>query len=1099
TQIDPQEVIDGHYYRLLQFYELPNNAQHQWIAQQGVQLLEYLPHLTYIAAIPAQMDLALLETIGVRSVLTLSAEMKLGISLIERPFGEWAVFGSQINVMLKFHKNLKQNDLTHLFDQTGIQVLRSNGVNNFVLARIEQDQIEQIASLPFVAYLELEAPPAVPDDTEGRSLHRASAIDTGIPGGRKYTGEGVKVQCRDDGDVGPHIDFQGRQNSEFVGTTRGTHGDGVSGIMCGAGNLNPKNRGMAAGATLYVTDYEASFLDNTLQLHTEENVLVTNSSYSNGCNEGYTESTATVDQQMNDNPSYLHVFSAGNSNNQDCGYGAGTQWGNITGGHKQGKNVIATANVFSDGSLVESSSRGPAHDGRIKPDIAANGQDQISTDPNNEYDAFGGTSGAAPGIAGIAAQLHQAYSEHNGGATADAALIKAILLNSANDYGNVGPDFKFGWGIVNAYRAALTIEEGRYLTSSVDPGMTQTHDIEVPAGVSQIKVMTYWRERESALLTTKSLINNIDTRLTATTGIHEPWAIDPTPNPASLDLPALKGTDDLNNVEQVVVDMPFPGTYTLEVTGTELPFGTHDYIVVYEFLSANPTITYPVGGEGFVPGEVERIHWDAHGDQGNFIIVYSIDSGNSWLVVDNVSGDQRMYEWTVPDEFTGLGKVMIVRGPAMSISEDFTIAGQPQNLQVSQVCPDYIQLSWEEVPGAGEYEVFVLGEKYMDPVGTSTALTFDFPITDPSQSYWFAVRTLGADNLVSRRTEAIFYDGGLQDCVLATDLSINAILSPSTPLAYSCAGAFDGALTVQVTNNGTSMLTDAPISVNINGTLIDETIGGAIMPGETIDYTFTTPAPISSEGVYEVTFQVAAQDDEYAGNDAISTSIVVVSGSGAGNPFQEDFESGVFPPADWSSIDLDDDIGWEATEVVQKDGEMGTAMYMHNYFYASAEVNAQEDMMYMLPVDLTGAPNDVGLLFDLAYSQYSTFFGSTTDRLKIELSTDCGNTFPIVLYDKTGMELESVPGQFGEFIPQVGTDWKSESVDLGNYIGSTIVIRFVHTSNFGNNLFIDNVNVTGLTPQAALEVSQDVICRGETLEVTSISQGGDLDYFWDFG
>ena len=70
---------------------------------------------------------------------------------------------------------------------------------------------------------------------------------------------------------------------------------------------------------------------------------------------------------------------------------------------KQAKNVIATANLNYNGTLVSSSSRGPASDGRIKPDIAAHGNGQISTDPNNIYNAGSGTSAAAPGISGVLA------------------------------------------------------------------------------------------------------------------------------------------------------------------------------------------------------------------------------------------------------------------------------------------------------------------------------------------------------------------------------------------------------------------------------------------------------------------------------------------------------------------------------------------------------------------------------------------------------------------------------------------------------------------------------------------------------------------------
>ena len=65
----------------------------------------------------------------------------------------------------------------------------------------------------------------------------------------------------------------------------------------------------------------------------------------------------------------------------------------------------------------------------------------------------------------------------NGGALPQSALIKAALLNTASDYGNVGPDYKFGWGIVNALRAGMLIEDGHHLTSTVSQGNSNTHSI----------------------------------------------------------------------------------------------------------------------------------------------------------------------------------------------------------------------------------------------------------------------------------------------------------------------------------------------------------------------------------------------------------------------------------------------------------------------------------------------------------------------------------------------------------------------------------------------------------------------------------------------
>lgn len=114
----------------------------------------------------------------------------------------------------------------------------------------------------------------------------------------------------------------------------------------------------------------------------------------------------------------------------------GGSWGNITGGYKQGKNVIAVANLDAMEVIDPSSSIGPASDGRIKPDIASNGRDQMSTDEGNTYQVGGGTSAACPGIAGITTQLIQAYKELYTDTVAPTALIKACLLNSAEDIGN---------------------------------------------------------------------------------------------------------------------------------------------------------------------------------------------------------------------------------------------------------------------------------------------------------------------------------------------------------------------------------------------------------------------------------------------------------------------------------------------------------------------------------------------------------------------------------------------------------------------------------------------------------------------------------------
>ncbi len=762
--INASDNYDGYYYRMIQFYDIPTNAQHQEIKQNGIELLEYLPHRAYIVAIPNSLDPQKLIDLNVRAVLEITPNIKMANGLQQQPFGAWADRGDRVAVQIKYYKNIKQSDLLLHLAADGIEVEMANGYNNFLQATIEKSKVNEIAALPYISYLELIPMPGEAEDDKGRTLHRANLLDASYAGGRSYDGEGVSILVRDDGVVDDHIDFEGRLNQQFVSNFGdGTHGEGVAGILAGAGNFNPTNRGMAAGAEIHVLDYVANHLDETMSLHFNNDVIVTNSSYSNGCGAGYTTITQTVDQQIFDNPTLLHVFSAGNSNNQECGYGAGDQWGNITGGHKQGKNVIATANLNSDATIATTSSRGPATDGRIKPDISAHGRQQVSAALNNTYQSFGGTSAAAPGIAGVITQLHQAYRELNGGTTAESALLKAMVLNSANDIGNVGPDYIFGWGHVNAYRALRIMEQEQYFEASVAQDSVQTHELVIPENVRQAKIMIYWSDQEGSTFTTNALVNNLDARVLDTAGnVSLPWVLNSFPDPDSLDLLATTGVDSINNVEQIAINDPVAGTYTIEVEGKELPFGTHDYYVLYEFYYDDVKLIYPVGGEGLLPGQEARIHWDAYGDTVAFTLEYSIDAGVNWDTITTVNPDERMYDWDVPIEFTGQARVRISRDTMSSMSEaNFTIARYPVGLQVKNVCQDHIELRWGGVTGVTEYRVFQLGEKYMEEIGTTTEKTYRV-FVDPStitDERYFAVSTLGENELESRRSNALYYSG----------------------------------------------------------------------------------------------------------------------------------------------------------------------------------------------------------------------------------------------------------------------------------------------------------------------------------------------------
>ncbi len=1102
--IKASEIVNGRYYRLVQFYEVPDQSERQRITEAGIEILDYLPHYAYLLSIPKNLEAAKLNEFSIRSVVPVTGTEKIHSTLIERPFGDWATKGSAVRVDLQFYKNIPLAYVLNQCARKNVPVIQSTEKANYVRIVIPEDRIEAIAILPFVQFMALIPAPGEKEDIEGRSLHRANAIDSDYPMGRKYTGDGIGVHCRDDGTVGPHIDFQGRI-FQLTDDETGTHGDGVSGIMAGAGNLNPANRGMAAGADLYVTNYTANFLDTTLGLHLDAGVKVTNSSYSNGCNDGYTIITQTVDQQMYDYPTYLHVFSSGNSNNNDCGYGAGDQWGNITGGHKQGKNVIATANLFANAALVNSSSRGPAHDGRIKPDIAANGQDQISTNENNGYLSFGGTSGAAPGIAGIAAQLMQAYKELNNSEEANAGLIKACLLNTANDLGNEGPDFRYGWGHVNALRAVKVIEQNAFLQDAVGQGNSNTHEIDIPNGTKELRVMVYWTDPAATPMTSKALVNDLNMQVTTPGGDNLlPWLLDPTPNPGALNSPATNGIDDLNNVEQVLIKAPQEGSYSINIEGFEVPFGPQEYFVVYEIITDEITVTYPIGGESFEPFTTERIHWDAFGDDGDFTLEYSIDEGATWNTITTVSGNTRMYNWSVPGSTTGQAKIRVTRGNVSDESEaNFSISYVPANIAINQVCPDYVRIVWPPVFGANEYDVFILGDKYMDSIGTTIVPLFDIPVQFPLEDFWFAVRAKGDNGLVSRRSIAINYDDLLLDCQQNNDLALSTILTPNPQSQLSGCDPYIDNISITITNEGLDPASDFPVAFRLNDQApVTEVFSGTLSSGESVDYVFSTPVTIDQFGINTITTWVGLADEEFIANDTASLAVDAFFYTGLGNgealDVIEDFEGPMFPQDFWQIINPDDFITWEKRdEIIGIDNDVTDVLSLNFWSYGNDDNIGQIDYFQTTLIDLTDATLPA-LNFDYAYTFWSG--GPLYDSLKIEISTDCGLSFDEVLFYDGGESLATVPGLTVPFSPTTESDWASQSVNLVPYISESVIIRFTGINGWGNNLYLDNINISNIVaPNTDMNLADTLICENQQLQFIDNSTGVIGDYSWNFG
>ncbi|MEO5569931.1 MAG: S8 family serine peptidase [Bacteroidia bacterium] len=1098
------EIFDGYFYRFVQFNVVPNDGRKNVIAQDGIILLNYIPHNTFMAAIPANYDRNNLRNYDIRSVVSQNFIQKINTSLL----GTLPTYAIKekgfVDVIVQYQKNISLLKVQEVAQLSGT-ILGTSAYNHSITLRIPENSIEVLAQLPWVLYMDAIAPASTPDDTKGRSLHRSNVINSDYVMGRHYDGTGVAAALADDGIVGPHIDFTGRLTNHLT-IPGGFHGDMTSGILAGAGNLDPVIRGMATGVQLHVFDIGPypQIIDAVLNNATL-GTTVSSTSYSQGCNE-YTTDTQFGDQTIHDNPQLEFVFSAGNNGGGDCGYGAGAGWGNVTGGYKQGKNVIACANLSPLEVLDPSSSRGPASDGRIKPDISANGLDQMSTAEGNTYQVGGGTSAACPGIAGICTQLIQAYKEINSAANAPTALIKACLLNGAEDIGNAGPDYTYGWGRVNALRAVETIEDVRYFNTTISQGITNTHTIAVPANVIQLRVMAYWHDQAGTPLAAISLTNDLDMVVTDPSSfVWEPWILDPTPNPVNLNTPAIRATDHLNNMEQVTIDNPAAGNYTVSINGFAVPQGPQEYYLVYEFRTDDITVTYPLGGEGFVPGEQEVIRWDALKGLGNYTLEYSTDDGATWNnIATNVSGTDLQYAWTIPNTITGEARVRVSRGAVTGTNaEKFSIIGTPQNLAVDWACPDSIRLIWDAVPGAVWYEVSRLGAFYMDSIGTSVTNNFIVTGTNPANEYWFSCRAVLANGVRGRRAYAINKQPGTLNCPLALDVQLDAVISPGAGTLMDCQDNSAVMVTVQIENRGMNSVSNVPVSYSLNGaTPVSDVYTGTLAPMALANFSFPATIDLSLAGIYSLQAWVDFPGDLNIYNDSSASVTDVIPGTTVVVPFIEDFESSGLCStiADCEATSCPIANGWlNETNLVQDDidfrvNEGATPSLNTGPDVDHTSGTATGNYIYLEPsIGCTGrSANLISPCIDLTASVapqmifWYHMYGAAMGTLAVDIYNNGTWTNNVIL---------PIAGDQGNL-------WHLGVVNLAPYIGDVINVRFrgVTGNNFTSDLALDDINIleTNAPPVVQFNVNFNTGCVGKTFTFNDQSLNAPTSWLWTF-
>ncbi|TSJ45012.1 M43 family zinc metalloprotease [Fluviicola chungangensis] len=265
--------------------------------------------------------------------------------------------------------------------------------------------------------------------------------------------------------------------------------------------------------------------------------------------------------------------------------------------------------------------------------------------------------------------------------------------------------------------------------------------------------------------------------------------------------------------------------------------------------------------------------------------------------------------------------------------------------------------------------------------------------------------------------------------------------------------------------------------------------GGTPSTSTAVSPTVTYP----TAGTYNASLSVTATSNGATYSKSKTNYITVTSNATVSLPISEGFVSTTFPPTGWTIVDPNGSGTWTRSSTVGRAPTAGNSLKFDNYNIVSGS-----DEMRLPKADIA-AYSSARLVFDVAYAPYNSNY---YDGLEVLVSTDCGNTFTTV-YSKSNTTLATANATTGSFSPSV-SQWRSDTVDLTPYVGNSIVwISFRNIGGNGNNIYIDNINLTGVSgtptaPVASFSSTSQSICAGQSVTYTSTSTNNPTSYSWSF-
>lgn len=516
-----------------------------------------------------------------------------------------------------------------------------------------------------------------------------------------------------------------------------------------------------------------------------------------------------------------------------------------------------------DVSIAYFSAWGPTDDGRVKPDIVGDGVNVTSVGVANStsYLTLSGTSMAAPNITGSLYLLQEYYYKQNNQNFMRSATLKGLVCHTAFDAGNIGPDYIYGWGLLNMTKAAEAITDNGTKSlvkeNTLTQGQTQTFNV-LASGSGALMATIAWTDPQGTVSPdgtinsrTPKLVNDLDIKVSDGNTTYDAWVLDPDHPSAA----ATTGDNIRDNVEQVYIANVVPGkAYTVTVShkGTLSPG-----------LQAYSLIVTGIGGTAYCSSAP----------------LSNADSRIDNLKLANINNTPAQGCKSYSD-YTNL-TVQLEQDKSYPLSITLGTCGG-NFTKAARVFIDYNE------NGVFDNTELVATTGFINGTGTYNT-TIKIPANVSAGTYSLMRVVLSETGDTSTIKACGSYSKGetqdyrVQFLQTSVDAGISAIVNPGSGGTCSVSTP----VTIRVKNFGSAAIRNIPLTVKITAsdntvTTFTGTYTGTLASGDEDNFTFSQSFNALAGANYTITAISNLTGDPVKTNDTVTTTIVVNSPSAIG-------------------------------------------------------------------------------------------------------------------------------------------------------------------------------------------------------------------------